>query len=525
MRLQTHTIKIQKQLILSNLPINFDKTLLKEKAIPFEEQNGNITFENKQVVLDSLKKVFPSLEISNVHIPKSAYEQIKIEVYEHRIFIKLPKNQSDIEFIRRFQFVRWDKQWLHWIVPNYPGNLEAILLHFKGRIDFYIEHQQEEKTISSTGQTIEKQKDEVLLFKTNSKRIRVIFGYNLGLMSVIKKIPYHSWDSKNKWWSIPYSEQFLEQIQSQILELGLKFRLLEEEKTEEFQKIKRVSADKIANYRTAPEDFILKIKELRYSESTLKTYKNALEDFLNFHHQTAIEQLHDGHIQSFLRHLVMERKVSSSYQNQAINAIKFYYEKVLGGKRTTYNIDRPKKEKALPVVLSEEEIVRIFKNVENLKHKAILMVIYSAGLRISECINLKIKDIDSNRMQLRIEQAKGKKDRYTLLSTKTLTFLRTYFKDYRPKVYLFEGQFGDQYSARSIQSIFQETVKKAGITKKVTVHSLRHSFATHLLENGTNLRYIQSLLGHSSSKTTEVYTHITTKGFDQLKSPMDDLDI
>jgi hypothetical protein len=153
------------------------------------------------------------------------------------------------------------------------------------------------------------------------------------------------------------------------------------------------------------------------------------------------------------------------------------------------------------------------------------MVIYSAGLRISECINLKIKDIDSNRMQIRIEQAKGKKDRYTLLSTKTLTFLRTYIKAYRPKVYLFEGQFGDQYSARSIQTIFQETVKKAGITKRVTVHSLRHSFATHLLENGTNLRYIQSLLGHSSSKTTEVYTHITTKGFDQLKSPMDGLDI
>jgi site-specific recombinase XerD len=221
----------------------------------------------------------------------------------------------------------------------------------------------------------------------------------------------------------------------------------------------------------------------------------------------------------------MERKVSTSYQNQAINAIKFYFEKVLGGKRATYSIDRPKKEKALPVVLSEEEIVRIFKNIENCKHKAILMVIYSAGLRISECVNLKIKDIDSNRMQLRIEQSKGKKDRYTLLSSKTLNFLRDYFKVYRPSVYLFEGQFGNQYSTRSIQTIFQETVKKAGITKRVTVHSLRHSFATHLLENGTNLRYIQSLLGHSSSKTTEIYTHITTKGFDQLKSPLDHLDI
>ena len=233
---------------------------------------------------------------------------------------------------------------MQWIVPNYPGNLSTILAHFKGRIDQYIEHLVEEKTISTTGQTIDKQKDEVILFKTNSKRIRVIFGYHLGLMNAIKKTPYHSWDSKNKWWSIPYSHHFMEQLQSQILELDLKYKLLEEEPTENSLKIKRVSVNQISNYKVAPEDFVLKIKELRYSESTLKTYKNALEDFLNFHHQIALDQLHDGHIQSFMRHLVMERKVSTSYQNQAINAIKFYFEKVLGGKRTTYNIDRPKKD-------------------------------------------------------------------------------------------------------------------------------------------------------------------------------------
>ena len=191
----------------------------------------------------------------------------------------------------------------------------------------------------------------------------------------------------------------------------------------------------------------------------------------------------------------------------------------------TYFIDRPKKEKTLPVVLSDEEILLILRSVSNLKHKAILMVIYSAGLRISECINLKIKDIDSNRMQIRVEQSKGKKDRYTLLSTKTLLILRDYFKTYRPKEFLFEGQDGGCYSTRSIQNIFRDTVEKTKIKKKVSVHSLRHSFATHLLENGTNLRYIQSLLGHSNSKTTEIYTHVTTKGFEQLKSPLDNLDI
>lgn len=260
MRLYTSTIKIQKQLILCDLTPNFNSTILKEKAIPFTEENDVITFENKQVVLESLKKAIPELETTQVDIPKSVYEQIKIEVYEHRIFLKLPKNQSDIDFIRRFQFVRWDKQWLQWIVPNYPGNLSIILAHFKGRIDQYIEHLVEEKTISTTGQTIEKQKDEVILFKTNSKRIRVIFGYHLGLMNAIKKTPYHSWDSKNKWWSIPYSHHFMEQLQSQILELDLKYKLLEEEPTENSLKIKRVSVNQISNYKVAPEDFVLKIK-------------------------------------------------------------------------------------------------------------------------------------------------------------------------------------------------------------------------------------------------------------------------
>jgi len=176
--------------------------------------------------------------------------------------------------------------------------------------------------------------------------------------------------------------------------------------------------------------------------------------------------------------------------------------------------------------LSEAEVKNILSNVNNLKHKVILMTIYSAGLRISEAINLKIKDIDSNRMQIRVEQSKGKKDRYTLLSKKTLEMLRLYFKEYKPKEWLFEGaKEGTPYSAKSIQTIFTEATKLAGIKKRATVHTLRHSFATHLLENGTDLRYIQSLLGHESSKTTEIYTHITTKGFDQILSPLDKLDL
>jgi site-specific recombinase XerD len=188
-------------------------------------------------------------------------------------------------------------------------------------------------------------------------------------------------------------------------------------------------------------------------------------------------------------------------------------------------ISRPREEQFLPEVLSQQEITKILNATENLKHKAIIITIYSAGLRISEAINLKIKDIDSNRMQIRVEQAKGKKDRYTLLGNKTLEILRKYVAEYKPKIWLFEGSKGEQYAPRSIQEILKKSVSKTDIKKRISVHTLRHSFATHLLEAGTDLRYIQSLLGHANSKTTEIYTHITTKGFDQIKNPLDNLEI
>lgn len=224
-----------------------------------------------------------------------------------------------------------------------------------------------------------------------------------------------------------------------------------------------------------------------------------------------------------MQHLVVDRKVSSSYHNQAINAIKFYYERVLNGDRKIYLLDRPRKEQKLPVVLNQEEVKQLLKCIDNIKHRALVMLVYSSGLRLSEIVGLKIKDLDSVQMQIRVQQGKGKKDRVTILSERVLEILRRYFQQYQPKEWLFEGADGGQYSKRSAQQIVKDAARKAGIKKKISIHTLRHSFGTHLLESGTNLRYIQSLLGHESIKTTEIYTHITLKGFDQLRSPMDDL--
>jgi len=215
-----------------------------------------------------------------------------------------------------------------------------------------------------------------------------------------------------------------------------------------------------------------------------------------------------------------ERSISASQQNQRINAIKFYYEQLLGRQKEYYQLHRPHKEQRLPQVLSEEEIAKILKTITNLKHRCILSLIYSAGLRLSETVNFKVNDINSDRNLIIIHNGKGKKDRTTVLSRSILALLREYYLKYRPRLYLFEGFPGKKYSPRSIQAIFKKALERSGIKRHATVHTLRHSFATHLLERGTDLRYIQSLLGHFSSKTTEVYTHVTKIGFEKNQQPL-----
>lgn len=262
-----------------------------------------------------------------------------------------------------------------------------------------------------------------------------------------------------------------------------------------------------------------------YSENTRRTYINIFKNFLNHFPETPVDQITDDQVNLYMKHLLNTRKVSSSTQNQAINAIKFYYEKVRKGERKVYTLERPLKESKLPKVLSEDEVSAILRSLDNLKHKTMIWLIYAAGLRRSELINLKIKDVDSRRMVINIRGAKGKKDRITMLSDRILGLLRKYFTEYRPKVWLFEGAPGQPYSASSLQKIFAAALLKSGEKKEASLHTLRHSFATHLLETGTDLRYIQALLGHNSSKTTEIYTHVTTKGLDKIKSPLDNLDL
>lgn len=452
---------------------------------------------------------------------KPEWSRIKIEVIGRKIILKMPKNDADIKFINTLKYSHWDSRMFCWEIPDYPGNLDRIKDYFDDRIDELIIHEKYDISLNNQTRTIGKK--ELLIIKANTGRLRLIFGYDVALLKLIKTFPYHSWDAKNKWWTIPYSDKYLNELQAHALEAGMKMSY--EEAPASTAGAKKMTAFDIPNYRECPAEMILKLTELRYSVRTIKIYKSIFEEFINYYHKYDINKIDEPQVISFLRFLVMERKVSTSYQNQAINAIKFYYEKVLGGQRKFYFIDRPKKEQTLPNVLNEEEVIRLIKSVDNIKHKCMLMLAYSAGLRLGEVIRLQKNDIDRERMQIKVVEGKGRKDRYTKLSARFLVTYDQYIEKYKPKQYVFEGVRGGLYSESSVQNMVKSVVKKAGIQKETTMRTLRHTFATHSLENGVDLRYIQSMMGHASSKTTEIYTHITTKGFDQIKSPMDNLDI
>lgn len=485
---------------------------------------------------EQLKSLFPEVTYPNHEARTPAQVQtrnsislkpedkafVKIEVLGRKILLTLPKDQTDIQFIRGIRYSHWNGDQFWWEVPNFPGNLDLIREYFRERIDELIF--QDELSVGPEGASVRHiRRNELLIIKTTTGRLKLILAYNTEMIRIIRKFPFHFWDSKNKWYSIPYSEKFLEEIREAAKENDLE--VVYEEEKKQRTGVGRISPDDVVNYRQCPDDYRNKLIELRYSRNTVKTYCSLFEEFINYYNKTDIREIDERMIVGFLQYLVMERNVSLSYQNQSINAIKFYYERLLGLPRKVYRIERPIRERKLPTVLNEEEVSRVIKLVKNLKHKAIIITIYSSGLRLSELLNLRITDIDSKRMQVFIRQAKGKKDRYTLLSKKALPVLRQYIRKYRPKKWLFEGAKGVQYSESSVHAIVSEAYKRAGIRKPATVHTLRHCFGTHLLENGTDLRYIQALMGHSSSKTTEIYTHVTTKGFNQIVNPLDKLDI
>lgn len=261
-----------------------------------------------------------------------------------------------------------------------------------------------------------------------------------------------------------------------------------------------------------------------YSLHTRNLYRSELIAYLTHHRGMDIPNLTKKVIESYVLHCIKTQHVSESRQNGMINAIKFYYEHVLERDRTYYDIQRPKKSQTLPNVLSTKEIKRLLSAPKNIKHKAILTTMYSAGLRLNEILQLRIEDIHSDEGYIFIGGGKGKKDRKTVLSKSLLPLLRQYYIKHKPAYWLFEGQDGGQYSKTSVQRILRKAITDSKISPWATPHTLRHSFATHLLQQGVNLRIIQSMLGHSSAKTTQIYTHVLNINNKVVQSPLDLLD-
>jgi integrase/recombinase XerD len=271
--------------------------------------------------------------------------------------------------------------------------------------------------------------------------------------------------------------------------------------------------------------FVEYMYQKRYSENTIKTYREALRVFLQFIEDKSISEINNADLERFNYQRIIQRGLSSSYQNQVINALKLYFRKFHNKHFDLDRIERPKEGFKLPVVLSLDEVERLLLSIQNKKHKAMIALIYSSGLRCGELINLQIAHVDSIRMTLFIQGGKGKKDRFVPLSETALELLREYYRRYRPTKYLFNGDGSLQYSSSSLRRVFHAAKKRAKITKKVSLHSLRHSYATHLLESGVNLRYIQEILGHNSPKTTQIYTHVSSEESRKIVSPLEKISV
>ena len=358
--------------------------------------------------------------------------------------------------------------------------------------------------------------------------IAIYFPYDKELVKYIKNFRGAWWNPEEKCWHIYHSQKKLSAITEylqKVAEVDISAFEFPVKNVSNFQSKKKPKAlinplhsDKLIKFEGW-------LRQKRYSRKTVENYTNMVRVFMHYYNDFSIGDLGHEDIIHFNDDFIVRNRYSVTYQRQMVSALKLFFRQIEHRKIDPEKLERPKKERKIPTVFSKKEVESILLSIRNIKHKAIIAVIYSAGLRISELINMRVSDIDSDRMIIQIRQGKGKKDRIVGLSAKIVTLLREYYHSYKPKRYLFEGTVGNPYSISSCRAILKQAMLKVGIKKSASLHTLRHSYATHLLENGTDIRIIQVLLGHKSSRTTEIYTHISKKQIEDIKSPFDQLDL
>jgi len=359
------------------------------------------------------------------------------------------------------------------------------------------------------------------------KRLALSFAYDKPVMLLIRTILGSRWEPEIRAWHVAATQTNLNRIRELFRNTNL-YELQISNLSSGKEDEKMHFSDGLSPLAPADEACISSFRKWmqfrRYSESTIRTYSEIVITFLRFiKPRLATDEVGDE-IQRFTNDYIIPRRLSFSYQNQLINALKLFYGQVLKRELDPGKVRRPMREHKLPNVLSKQEVKKVLGALTNIKHRAMLCTIYGCGLRRGELLHLRMNDIDSSRGLLIIRQAKGRKDRLVPISQKIIELLRNYYRQYKPKTWLFEGVVaGTQYDERSLQQVLKKALFLAGIKKPVTLHWLRHSYATHLHESGVDIRYIQEILGHRSTKTTEIYTHVSTRSIQLIRSPFDDL--
>ena len=365
-------------------------------------------------------------------------------------------------------------------------------------------------------------------------RLMLNFKYDPELVNLAKQVEGVQWSNSDKCWNVPDRNDMLGRLFT--LFRGVAFLDYSDLKSKAplvaaGAKKKRVKPGDLTGMLVAEEEEAIRsfrrwMYHCRYSRSTMRTYAASLITFLKFIKPRVALEVKEEDIVYFVTEYILRNGMSYAYQNQVLSALKLFYGEVYKTKLDIEKLNRPRREHRLPNVLGRGEVESILKAPLNLKHRTMLAMIYGCGLRRGELLNLESSHVDRERKLLIIKQAKGMKDRVVPLSDKMLARIREYREAYKPEVWLFEGQGkGKKYSEASLHEVFKQALKKSGIDKPATLHWLRHSFATHLLESGTDLRYIQELLGHKSSKTTEIYTHVSIRSIQNIRSPYDELDL
>lgn len=383
------------------------------------------------------------------------------------------------------------------------------------------------------------------LLHRNQECIGIYFGRHVQLEKAVRRLSEVKWSKTNGCWYMPLSESGYHALLATVKDVAqidnsaLRKYLQQKKQVQATlllpEKAKPVSASRPAKpvaltqawklstaNLAALESFVQKLQLKAYSSSTITTYRNEFMQLLKLLKEKPVGNLTVEDLKRYMSYVLTKERLSENTAHSRLNALKFYFEQVLGREKFFYEIPRPKKVQKLPKVISEEKILEGLLKVANIKHRALLLLAYSAGMRVSEVVSLRVTDINSDRMQISINHAKGKKDRVVTLSKSILPILREYYVKYKPEVWLFEGTSSkEHYNARSAQQVFKDAYKKLGLPPQCSFHSLRHSYATHLLESGTDISYIQKLLGHNDIKTTLRYTQISKRDIGQIESPLD----